>query len=112
MDRTPELLSELVRRIDSPLLDIALDIGHAHAYSNTTSSKWVESLKGQIGYVHIHDNHGQEDEHLALGEGNIPLIETLDAISRYAPDAVWSLETGGQRMLRSIEWLKNKCYLI
>lgn len=110
MDRTPELISELVRRIESPLLDVALDIGHAHAYSRVTPLYWVESLKGQTGYVHLHDNHGLEDEHLALGDGNIPLKETLDALRRYAPDAVWSIETGGEKMLRSIEWLKNNGY--
>jgi sugar phosphate isomerase/epimerase len=111
MDSTPALLSELVRRIDSPLLDIALDIGHAHAYSKVMPEGWVESLKGQIGYVHLHDNHGLEDEHLALGEGNILLKETLEALCSHAPWAVWSLETGGDRMLRSIEWLKCNCYL-
>jgi sugar phosphate isomerase/epimerase len=112
MDRTPKLLSELVCRIDNPLLDIALDIGHAHAYSRVTPLNWVESLKGQIGYVHLHDNHGLEDEHLALGGGNIPLKETLDVLVCYAPVAIWSIESGGEKIYRSIAWLNAKRYLI
>lgn len=111
MDKTPELLSELVRRVDNPLLDIALDIGHAHAYSEVTSLYWVESLKTQVGYVHLHDNHGVEDEHLALGDGNIALSETLDVLGNYAPGAVWSIESGGEKMPRSIAWLNRNGYL-
>jgi sugar phosphate isomerase/epimerase len=111
MDKNPELISELVRRIDSPQLDIALDIGHAHAYSRVTPLKWVESLKGQIGYVHLHDNHGQEDEHLALGDGNIPLKETIKALRNYVPNAVWSIESGGEKMLRSMEWIMKNNYI-
>ncbi len=112
LDKTPELICELVSRVNSPLLDIALDIGHAHAYSVLSPLCWVESLKTRIGYVHLHDNHGQEDEHLGLGDGNIDLIETLDALSCYAPAAVWSLESGGEKMYRSIAWLKARRYLI
>ena len=111
MDKTPELLSGLVRMINNPLLDIALDIGHAQAYSGVTPLYWVESLKTLIGYVHLHDNHGAEDEHLALGDGGIPVAETLDALSKYAPGAVWSIESGGEKMPRSIAWLKRSGYL-
>jgi sugar phosphate isomerase/epimerase len=64
MDKDPGLILELVREVDSPNLDIALDIGHMHVYSTMPLQKWIESLKDQIGYVHLHDNHGQEDEHL------------------------------------------------
>jgi sugar phosphate isomerase/epimerase len=111
MDRNPELLSELVCRVDSPLLDIALDIGHAQAYSKVTPLYWIESLKTQVGYVHLHDNHGAEDEHLALGDGNIPVADTLDALDKYASGAVWSIESGGGKMYRSIAWLKRTAIL-
>jgi sugar phosphate isomerase/epimerase len=105
MDESPELIAEVVRLVASPNLNIALDIGHVHAYSKQPLSVWIESLKDKIGYVHLHDNHGQEDEHLGLGRGNIPLIETLNALSLYAPDAIWSLESGGIKMYQSLEWL-------
>jgi sugar phosphate isomerase/epimerase len=71
----------------------------------------VEFLKTQIGYVHLHDNHGTEDEHLALGDGSIPISETLAALGNYAPAAVRSIESGGEKMFRSIAWLKRNGYL-
>jgi sugar phosphate isomerase/epimerase len=70
--------------------------------------EWIEGLKDRIGYVHLHDNHGLEDEYLSLGEGNIPLIDVLNALRYYAPDAIWSLESGGKKMYQSIEWLREK----
>lgn len=110
MDESPELLSELVRQVARPNLNIALDIGHVHAYSKKPLLEWIEVLRNQIGYVHLHDNHGLEDEHLGLGEGNLPLIETMKALNFYAPDAIWSLESGGARIYRSIEWLVENGY--
>lgn len=112
LDKTPEMLSELVSRINNPLLDIALDIGHVNAYSEVPLAVWIEFLQGQIGYVHLHDNNGLEDEHLALGKGNIKLSETLDSLLCHAPDAIWSIESGGERMYQSVEWLKYNNYLV
>ncbi|HUU75280.1 MAG TPA: sugar phosphate isomerase/epimerase family protein [Methanoregulaceae archaeon] len=47
---------------------ITIDIGHAH-----TMGKVEEFLPllPMANHVHIHDNHGMSDEHLALGEGTI-----------------------------------------
>jgi sugar phosphate isomerase/epimerase len=111
MDESPELISEVVRQVASPNLDIALDIGHAHAYSKTPLLEWIEITRDSIGYVHLHDNRGREDDHLALGAGNSPLIETLNALRVHAPEAVWSIESGGKKMYRSIEWLGENGYL-
>jgi sugar phosphate isomerase/epimerase len=72
MDASTELISEVVRQVASPNLNVALDIGHVHAYSKTPLLEWIADLGNQIGYVHLHDNHGRDDDHLALGQGNIP----------------------------------------
>jgi sugar phosphate isomerase/epimerase len=72
LELDPELISDVVRSIDRANLDINLDIGHAHCNSNTPVIKWIERLGSQIGYVHLHDNHGQSDEHLGLGPVRSP----------------------------------------
>ncbi len=107
MDDSPEMIIELVRSLNCPYFDVALDIGHVHTYSRRTLSYWIGQLQEMIGYVHLHDNYGSMDEHLGLGKGNIPLIETLDNLNFFAPGAVWAIEAGGPRMLQSIEWLKH-----
>jgi len=58
--------------------------------------------------VHIHDNHGETDEHLGLGKGNIPLEAVFSDLKKHSPDAIWALEAEGDGLLQSIRWLKDK----
>lgn len=48
---------------------ITLDVGHA----NTTGQllAFLDALGPRIVHVHLHDNRGSTDEHLAIGMGNI-----------------------------------------
>jgi len=72
---------------------------------------WIKTLKDRIGYVHIHDNNGENDEHLGIGKGNIPMFEVLTALNTYAPNAVWALECKIEDMDESIEQLKKNKFL-
>ncbi|MFZ2654161.1 MAG: sugar phosphate isomerase/epimerase family protein [Victivallales bacterium] len=111
LELDPELISDVVRSIDRTNLDINLDIGHAHCNSKTDVVKWIERLGAQIGYVHLHDNHGHNDEHLGLGHGTIPINEACQALDEYAPDAVWALEAEGEGIQQSLDWLGNNNFL-
>ena len=48
-----------------------LDTGHAAAFSRTGLDEWVAVLHPYLGQLHLHDNHGDTDDHLALGNGLI-----------------------------------------
>jgi len=112
LELDPELISDVVRSIDRPNLDINLDIGHAHCNSNTPVVKWIERLGTQIGYVHLHDNHGHEDEHLGLGQGTIPVKEVCLLLEEYAPDAFWAVEAEGEGIQQSLDWLGEHGFLV
>jgi len=101
----PGLLSDLVDAIACPWVDVNLDIGHIHCNANVGPNQWVRSLGRRIGYVHIHDNHGHEDEHLSLGRGTIPLKETLETLEAEAPAASWCVEVDTGCLEASTEWL-------
>ena len=68
---------------------------------------WIRRLGKRIGYVHLHDNNGERDEHLAFGEGTIPLADVCRALEEEAPDAVWTVELAGgiPDLQKSMEWL-------
>jgi sugar phosphate isomerase/epimerase len=56
------------------------DIGHAHLAEGPEEeriAKGFEPLKELIASVHIHDNHGEKDEHLPPYEGAIDWPATL-----------------------------------
>ena len=99
------LLGDVMDAINDPRVDVCLDIGHAHCNSRETPIQWIERLRGRIGWVHLHDNHGEWDEHIALGRGTIPMQEVCMALLEHAPNAVWSLEAGDEDLAESMEWL-------
>ncbi len=93
-DRTWEPMLEAVLLVKSPDFDICLDIGHAHCYSPKPTEDWVNGLKEHISHIHVHDNLGDRDSHMALGQGNIPLEKTLLPLLLENPSATFAIECG------------------
>jgi sugar phosphate isomerase/epimerase len=60
-------------------IGFTLDIGHAHTVGKVREFLAVLST---ANHIHIHDNHGTADQHLALGEGTIPWEEVGPAVAR------------------------------
>lgn len=94
--RTPEEVNRILTEVDSCNLGFTFDVGHA----NTTGDVYqFLTLRDTIQTVHLHDNFGDQDTHLALGKGTLPLdivkevFQTLLIIevNTYA-DALQSLE--------------------
>ncbi len=77
----PELLLEMVSRVGAPNLRVCLDVGHLYAFGGGDLAHWLSTLAPVIGQLHLHDNHGDKDEHLALGAGAIPLAEVLSFLA-------------------------------
>lgn len=72
------------------------DVGHAHLADGPEEeriTKGFEPLKELIASVHIHDNHGEKDEHLPPYEGAIDWPATLKLLrSTPATDLPLTLE--------------------
>lgn len=62
-------------------IGITLDVGHANL--NGQIPKFVESFPDRIVHVHVHDNLGDRDAHLGIGEGNIDWHSFLSSL-KYA----------------------------
>jgi sugar phosphate isomerase/epimerase len=62
---------------------VCLDVGHASLSGGISAA--IAELKPLIRTAHIHDNHGQKDEHLWPGDGVIPWAETMKDL-RTAPE--------------------------
>jgi sugar phosphate isomerase/epimerase len=68
--RTCDEVERIIREVNSPRVGFTFDVGHAHISGDLTG---FLHLKDFIEVVHLHDNFGDQDTHLALGEGTIPL---------------------------------------
>ena len=77
MGRTPDELFPLLDGLD---MDLCFDVGHA----NTTNSieGWL-AHKERFANVHVHDNLGDRDAHLPIGEGNIDYQWVLSGLEGY-----------------------------
>jgi RNA binding exosome subunit len=58
--------------------------------------KAIETLAkdGMIGNVHLADNYGYHDDHLAPGQGNSPVREIMNVIRKYGYDKAITVEPG------------------
>lgn len=79
---TPDRLLELIHVAHFDDVGICFDLGHAHVMGGIPEA--FDKLKALIRSCHIHDNGGQQDEHLFPGEGTINWQETMELL-RSAP---------------------------
>ena len=61
-------------------------------FTTGTLEEWFSELGPFIAECHIHDNHGQADEHLPPGEGQIDFVKLLSLLKQHAPNAVRTVE--------------------
>lgn len=81
----PQEILPLVRGLNPAHAGICLDVGHMNAMSNDSLDHWLHTLSQYIGQFHLHDNHGDKDFHLPMGQGNIDFHKVFDFISHKHP---------------------------
>lgn len=77
-----ELFAEVIAGARAKNLKVCLDVGHLLAFGGGDFEGWLEALWPHIGHLHLHDNHGDDDRHLALGAGKVP----IDYVLRFLKD--------------------------
>ena len=83
-----------LREIGHPNLYLLFDIGHAQM-SNEDPAETLRQAGPQLGYVHLDDNDGVNDQHLALLDGvltELVLTETFTALNAISYPGAVSLE--------------------
>lgn len=111
MEPSPEMLVKIASGVASPRLGLCLDIGHANCIiSKTPPQEWIEPMAKHLLHVHIHDNLGENDLHLPLGQGNIPVERILDKLLETCPQASFTIEN--MHSATSVEWLAEKGYIV
>ena len=73
--------SELDEVVEGTDLGICFDIGHA----NTTGQidEMIDTFRDRIVNIHIHDNMGDHDSHMTIGDGNIHFVRVLSRLKWY-----------------------------
>jgi sugar phosphate isomerase/epimerase len=75
-------LLRLLDQVASPVFGAVLDTGHLHAQKEILPLS-VEKLGPRIFYVHVSDNDGRDNEHLAPGRGTVDWEAVFQSLSRH-----------------------------
>jgi sugar phosphate isomerase/epimerase len=67
----PGEILELFERLRPHGVGLCLDCGHLTAFGRAPLAEWLDVLGPFIGQLHLHDNLGQKDDHLPMGQGRI-----------------------------------------
>lgn len=91
-------------------LKLCFDIGHAHVEDGVTAG--FEAMRERVVTAHIHDNHGDKDEHLLPFDGTIEWDAALRAIAGLPQPLPFVFEIKGQgpqdqRSIRSARLATN-----
>lgn len=96
---TPEHLLEIVKVGHFDTVGVCLNVGHAHLAGPSESDQpnvgidaAFELLGPRIALVHLHDNHGQRDEHLWPGSGSIDWKNVARHLTTVKPEIGGILE--------------------
>ena len=104
----PDLFVELLQLANAPNLQVCLDVGHLQAFGDGDYGRWLNTLWPHIGQLHLHDNKGDKDDHLALGRGTVPLDFVLNFLARRDRQPMVTLEPHQEGSLApSLEYLSQ-----
>ena len=94
-------LNELLVSLD---MSMTLDIGHANHAGYGPDEMYFDSIK----HIHAHDNNGDDDSHLPLGEGNIDLKHFINTLEANNYDGIYIIEVNDNDSIKkSYEYMKN-----
>lgn len=94
-------LDELLVSLD---MTMTLDIGHAYHSGYSAEEMYFDSIK----HIHAHDNFGDDDSHLALGEGSIQLNTIINTLEDNNFDGIYIIEVNDYDSIKkSYEYMKK-----
>ena len=108
LDRTPAILRQMMQEANHERVHVCLDVGHANL-SPVPLGQWMDELAPYIRYLHLSDNRGLYDDHLALGDGTVDFQKMQEKILEYDTQADYTLEVGSpENVERSAVYLQRE----
>ena len=104
---TPTQILNFVNEINDENFKICLDTGHVNVFEDLSVADAVYELGDKLTVLHVHDNSGVEDEHLAPFSGGIDWVDFSKALKETGFDGVISLETLPDGNLDDLEYEKE-----
>ena len=95
---TPEKTLEFIHLINDEQFRLCLDTGHSMVFG-IQPAEAVRMAGDDLKVMHVHDNHGKNDEHLIPYSGIVDWADYRRALDEIGFDGVYSLECGWKDFL-------------
>ncbi len=108
IEDSPDIPLALIKELDSDYFKACFDVAHYNVFSKDSIRDCLNAYPDIIVEVHISDNSGKFDEHLALGDGNIDFDGFFAQLSSRRIEPLITCEPHDrQSLLRNIDYLRN-----
>jgi len=98
-EKNPRILRRLFESLASDRICFCFDTGHFNVFSYEPLNVWMREMGKYLGHLHLHDNFGQRDEHLAVGCGTFPFAELFQILRKMKINPTITLEAHNQDSL-------------
>lgn len=97
-------LEDLNETLSSLDMFMTLDVGHANQAGYSANQMYYDCIK----HLHVHDNFGDDDTHLALGEGSIDLKSIINDFEDKNYDGIYIIEVNDNDSIeKSYNYIKE-----
>ncbi len=112
-ENNPENLVALLEKIDDEDFGLCFDTGHFNLFSEITLTEWLSMTAGRIIELHIHDNDGTRDYHLAPGKGKFDFRTLFRRLSEEGEtDLIFTIEAHSREEAEdSLKFFKDRAPL-
>lgn len=96
----PQDLRIILEELSHPNVGFCLDTGHTTAFGQSGLEEWIRVLAPFLGQLHLHDNFGGQDDHLAIGKGTIEFNKLFKHLKKSKfPKPIITLEPHAEKHL-------------
>ena len=97
-------LNKLYETLEELDMYMTFDIGHAFTAGYTENQMYNKRVK----HIHIHDNNGDNDSHLPLGEGKIQFNDIINKYSKEKYNGTYIIESNNLESIKTTLKYLNK----
>lgn len=88
----PDAHELMLSSLNSDNARFCLDVGHLMSFAKSPWQEWLPRLSPWLGQLHLHDNDGKQDQHLAPGLGNFNFTELFQFLGKNGLKPLITLE--------------------
>jgi len=91
-ENSPDAHELILSGLRSNTTRFCLDVGHLMSFAKTPWQDWLPRLSPWLGQLHLHDNNGIQDQHLAPGRGVFNFVELFQFLAANKLNPLITLE--------------------